>query len=279
MKSGLAISNLVMSLVALAGSSLPVLPGQHSPTSLSAVDEAATMEDRLGNQAALQARFIDENGAEVSFGELFNGERPVILNPGYFGCPGLCGAVLNYFLGTLKDSGMMPGQDFDLVTLSIDPDEGPEMARTKKAAYLEDFGHPEVADHWRFLTGTEEQIQLLTESVGWRFRYVTGNGQYDHPPVVVFLSSRGYVTRYLNALTMSATTLRRAVVEASEGRVGSFLERVLLSCLTFDPTTGAYTVTAMTVMRIGGVVTVLALGFMIYTLRRRERTRVTLATT
>jgi protein SCO1/2 len=174
---------------------------------------------------------------------------------------------------------MMPGQDFDLVTLSIDPDEGPEVARTKKAAYLEDFGHPEVADHWRFLTGSEEQILRLTESVGWRFRYLVDNGQYDHPPVLVFLSPRGYSTRYLNAFTMSSTTLRRAVVEASEGRVGSFIERVLLSCLTFDPNTGAYTVTAMTVMRIGGVVTVIALAVMIFTLRRRERTRVALATT
>jgi len=139
------------------------------------------------------------------------------------------------------------------------------------------FGHPEVADHWRFLTGEEEQIRKLADSVGWRFRYLVDNGQFDHPPVLVFLSARGYTTRYLSALTMGATTLRRAVVEASEGRVGSFIERIILSCLTFDPNTGAYTMTVMTIMRIGGLLTVLALTILIYSLWRRERSRVTVA--
>ena len=144
---------------------------QHSPTSLRVVDEAATMADRLGDQAAMDAHFVDEQGRSIAFGELFHSGRPVILNPGYFGCPGICNAVLNYFIADLQDSGMLPGKDFDLVTLSIDPDEGPEMARQKQANYLQEFGHPEVAEHWRYLTGEEEQIRKLTESVGWRYRY------------------------------------------------------------------------------------------------------------
>jgi len=120
---------VVMSLVVAVALCTPGALAQYSPTSVTAVDEAATMADRLGSQAAMDAHFVDEQGRSLAFSELFESGRPVILNLGYFGCPGLCSAVLNYFIADLQDSGMLPGEDFDLVTLSIDPVEGPEMAR------------------------------------------------------------------------------------------------------------------------------------------------------
>ena len=242
------------------------------------VDEYATMQDKLGQRAALETTFTDSTGRVVELTELCTGERPVILNLGYYSCPGMCGIVLNFFVGGLRESGMIPGRDFDLLTVSIDHREQPDLAREKKATYVEALGRPEAAPAWHFLVGAENQIAELAGSVGWRYRYSEHTGQYDHPPTIVVLSPTGRVARYLDTAALTGSTLRSAVIEAGEGRVGTFLERILVSCLTFDPNTSTYSLTAMTIMRIGGAVTVLALALMIFVLWRRERYKITPST-
>jgi protein SCO1/2 len=243
------------------------------------VDEAATMADRLGQQAALEVSFVDETGRPLVLAEQIRGDLPVVLNFGYFNCPGMCGFVLNQLLTNLPDSGLVPGRDFQLFTISVHHDEGPELAAQKKATYADALENPAWTADWRFLTGAEDAIRSLSDSVGWRFRFDELAKDIDHPPTFVLLSPKGTVVRYLDARQLTPKTLRRAVVEAGEGRVGGFLEQLLVTCYTYDPTTGSYTVTAMTVMRLGGVLTVLAISAMIFILWRRERHKTLLATT
>lgn len=264
---GIAVCGLLGSLSAPA-------VAQHSPVSLSGLAEDAIVIPRLGEKADLSARLVTDTGAEVTLADLVSYEKPIVLNFGYYSCPSMCSAVLNGFLAALNESGMIPGAEFDLLTISIDPKEGPELAAAKKATYVQEHGYTsEVASGWPFLTGSGLETRRLAESVGWNYRWNEHTSMYDHPPQVVLLAPDGTVTRYLNALGLDGTTLRRGLIEASEGEVGSFFERVLQSCLTYDPDTGNYKVAAMTVMQIGGALTVLALTYMILSLRRRERER------
>lgn len=259
---------------------VPSVQGQFQSPMPQVIDEQATMADRLGEKAVLDGSFVDERGRPVTVAELMSGDRPLVLNLGYFGCPGMCGFVLNSLLRNVTNGELVPGTDFDLVTVSIADSETPELALDKKATYIDEFEGEAWADRWHLLTTKDpETIQALTASVGWRFRKNPVSSEYDHPPTVVVISPTGVVSRYLDARYLTPKTLSRALVEAGDGTVGNFVERLLVSCLTYDSRTGAYTVTAMTVMRIGGGVTVLALGILIYTLWRRERQRSNAAAT
>ncbi len=275
----------IAAVLALAAVGAMPLTAQRGLSS-TVVDAGATVDPKLGQQAALDETFVDETGTPFSLSEHLTGQRPVILNLAYLRCPGMCGFVLNSFLDNLTDSGLEPGKDFDLWTISIDPTETPKLAHDKKGTYLDSLAKQAATaqrvDHadapawtatWPFLTGEKDSIDKLAQSVGWRFRKEPVSGNYDHPPSLVVLSPKGVVTRYLDARYLTPSTLRTAVVEAGEGKVGTFVERLLVSCLTFDPRTHAYSLTAMTVMRIGGLVTLFALGGMIFFLWRRERAR------
>jgi protein SCO1/2 len=244
---------------------------------LPVVDEAATVMDKLGAPAALTATFTDSAGVTHRLDSLIRRERPTVLNLGYYGCPSLCGFMLQSLVDAMSGSGMRPGRDFNLLSISIDHREAPSLAAEKKASFVSALGWPDVTPEWHFLVGDPDQIEALAASVGWRFRWSEHTQQYDHPPVIVLLSPDGRVARYLDARSMDASVLRTGLIEAGQGRIGSFLERILASCLTYDANTGAYTVTAMTIMRIGGGLTVLALASMVFLLWRRERTRMRVA--
>jgi protein SCO1/2 len=262
-------------LVAFATSASLTAQWGHGPPAV--VDEYATMEDKLGGRAALDAEFVDEAAQRVVLSERITGELPVMLNLGYFNCPGMCGFVLNQFLQSLPGSGLVPGRDFQLLTVSVHHGEGPKLAAEKKQTYVDALDAPAWAADWPFLTGAEDQVLKLSQSVGWRFRLDDITNDIDHPPVLVLLAPDGTVTRYLDARQLTPKTLRRAVIEASDGKVGSFIERLLVTCYTFDPNTGSYTVTAMTVMQIGGLLTLVALAGMIFVLWRRDRAKPSLA--
>jgi protein SCO1/2 len=267
-----------VSLAVLAAGSSP-LCAQWGHALPPVVDEAATMEDKLGGQADLDVRFVDEAGNPIHLADAVGGELPVVLNFGYFNCPGMCGFVLNQLLQNLPDSGLTPGEDFEFFTVSVHHDENPELAAKKKQTYVAALEAPAWTDSWPFLTGEQDQIRRLTGSVGWRFRFDDVAKDIDHPFTVVLLSPGGKVVRYLDTRQLTPKTLRRALIEAGDGQVGGFLESLLVTCYTFDPDTGAYKVTAMTVMRVGGVLTIFGLAAMIYVLWRRERARPRLATT
>lgn len=241
--------------------------GMNVPPVLNA---GALVTDRLGQPAAFDVRLVDEDAGLYVPAERLSGARPVVLNLGYFGCPGMCGFVLNTFLDRMGESGLIPGRDLDLLTVSVHPNETPVLAKDKRHSYVTQLGNPEWADTWHFITGAGVETRRLADSVGWGFQYDTDQDLIDHPPVIVILSAKGVVTRYLDAREVTAKTLRRAVIEAGEGKVGSFLERLVVTCLTYDPSSGRYEVAAMTIMRVGGAATVLAIIIMILFLRRRE---------
>lgn len=241
--------------------------------SLDVRQEASSMQDRIGAVVPPDLELTDERGYPLSLRQYFPGDRPVILDLGYYGCPGLCGAVMNGMVDALNEVDLVPGEDYVILTVSIDPREKPDLARRKKDAYLGRFTVPGAAEGWRFAVGGQAAIAELTSTVGFRYYWAEHDNRFDHPPALIFLSPKGVVTRVLTGTVFDPGDVRLAIVEASEGRLGTFWDKVRLSCLTFDPVQGGYTVQALTVMKIGGAVTVIALAVMIVLMLRRERRR------
>lgn len=269
---------LIAGLVALVSSTDTAVAQPQSI--LPVVSEGAIMEDKLGAVADLDIEVLDEAGQKVRLGDLVSGERPVVLNLGYFSCPSVCGPILIRLADCMTNASLTPGEQMDILSVSIKPGESPELGAAKRKAFLEKLALPaekaaQAAASWRFVTGEDAAIRKLADSVGYRYETIEHNGEIDHPPVVVLLSPSGVVTRYLKGETMEPVTLERALIEAGEGTVGSFLDRLLVSCLTYDSSTGVYSMTAMTVMQVGGALTVLALAIMIFVLLRRERVKPT----
>lgn len=236
-------------------------------------EPASQMLDKRGTMVPRDIELTDSRGYPVKLSQFFPGDRPVLLNLGYFGCPSLCGQVLNAMADGLDDVDLTPGEDFTILSISINPEEKPDLAASKKRAYLNRYRRPEAEQGWMFCVGDGEQTQRLADAVGFPFRWSDATQQYAHPAAIVFLSPEGKVTTYLQGLTFEPESIRLALVEASEGKLGDFWDAVKINCLTFDPTKGAYTMTAMTIMKIGGVATMIFLAVVITLAVRREKRR------
>jgi protein SCO1/2 len=229
------------------------------------------IDQRLNAQAPLDLTFVEESGREVRLGEYF-GKRPVILALVYYECPMLCTQILNGLVSALGTLKFDVGREFDVVAVSINPREGPGLASQKKAAYLERYGRPQTAAGWHFLTGREENIRRLAEAVGFRYEYDAEIGQYAHGAGVEVLTPRGVVSRYFYGIEYSPRDLRLGLIEASEERIGTPVDDVLLLCFHYDPATGKYGATALGLVRIGAVLTLVAfLTFLVVSLRRERR--------
>lgn len=224
------------------------------------------IEQRLGEQVPLDLTFRDEDGREARLGQYFQG-RPVILVLAYYRCPMLCTQVLNGLLECLRGLVFDAGRQFQVVTVSFDPRERPELAAAKKASYLEQYGRPGADQGWHFLTGDQPAIDALTRAVGFRYRYDAKADQFAHASGLVLLTPQGQVARYFYGLGgrtegsgYTARDLRLGLVEASAGQIGSPVDQVLLFCFHYDPATGKYTTTAMALVRVAAVLTVALLG-------------------
>ena len=229
------------------------------------------IDQRLNHQVPLDLPFVDETGREVRLGEYF-GKRPVMLALVYYECPMLCTQVLNGLVSALGTLKFDVGREFDVVAVSINPREGPGLASQKKAAYLERYGRPQTAPGWHFLTGKEENIARLAEAVGFRYAYDTAIGQYAHGAGVELLTPKGVVSRYFYGIEYSPRDIRLGLIEASDERIGTPVDDVLLLCFHYDPSTGKYGATALGLVRIGAVLTVAAfLAFLVVSLRRERR--------
>jgi protein SCO1/2 len=229
------------------------------------------IDQRLNAQVPLDLTFVEESGREVRLGEYF-GKRPVILALVYYECPMLCTQILNGLVSALGTLKFDVGREFDVVAVSINPREGPGLASQKKAAYLERYGRPQTAAGWHFLTGREENIRRLAEAVGFRYEYDAEIGQYAHGAGVEVLTPRGVVSRYFYGIEYSPRDLRLGLIEASEERIGTPVDDVLLLCFHYDPATGKYGATALGLVRIGAVLTLVAfLTFLVVSLRRERR--------
>jgi protein SCO1/2 len=229
------------------------------------------IDQRLNAQVPLDLTFVEESGREVRLGEYF-GKRPVILALVYYECPMLCTQILNGLVSALGTLKFDVGREFDVVAVSINPREGPGLASQKKAAYLERYGRPQTAAGWHFLTGREENIRRLAEVVGFRYEYDAEIGQYAHGAGVEVLTPTGVVSRYFYGIEYSPRDLRLGLIEASEERIGTPVDDVLLLCFHYDPATGKYGATALGLVRIGAVLTLVAfLTFLVVSLRRERR--------
>jgi protein SCO1/2 len=225
---------------------------------------------RLDEPLPLDLTFRDEAGERVQLGDYF-GDRPVLLSLVYYECPMLCTLVLNGLLRALRALAFDVGEEFEVLTVSFDPRETPSLAAAKKENYVAEYGRPDAARGWHFLTGEEAAIETLTRSVGFRYRYDEEKQQYAHAAAIVVITPQGKIARYFYGVEYSPRDLRFALIEASEERIGSPVDQLLLYCYQYDPTTGRYSAAVMNIIRVGGVLTVLAVAAFVLRSARRER--------
>lgn len=266
---------LLSTLVAATLGSAVLAQGAGMPptSSLEVREEAATMQDRIGAVVDPALTFTDERGYPFALRQWFPGEMPVVLLLGYYSCPAMCGQVLEAAFAALSEVELQPGTDYRILNVSIDPKETPEIAHDRKLKFLPKLAKTGGDDAWRVLVGDQTNIEQLTATVGFRYYWSEHTNQYAHPPALVFLTPDGKVSRVIVNTWYDAADVRLALVEASEGKLGTFWDQVKLNCLTFDPRTNSYSLTAMTLMRIGGAVTVILLAVMITVMLRREHRR------
>ena len=238
--------------------------------SMDAVYERAGLDQKLGDKIPTDLVFTHENGEEVLLGSFFSSGKPIVLTLGYHSCPMLCNVLLDGFTDALGRMEWIPGDEFEIVTISIDPEENTEKALAKKEHYLQKLEQPEAGDGWHFLTGSEASIKALAEAIGFRYAWIEEAGQFVHPPILTILSEQGRISRYLQGITFEPREIRLALVEASDGKVGEPIDFITLYCLQYDPASNSYGVHAANLMRIGGLLTVIALGAMLYVFWRRE---------
>ncbi len=223
-----------------------------------AAGEEAGIEEKLGAQAALDAALRDEEGNEVTLGQLI--DRPTILTLNYFTCTSLCTPLLNGVADALNRIGGEPGRDFRVVTLSFDPKDTPEVARQKRINYLKEMKRPFPPEAWRFLTGSAEATKSVTDSVG--FHFSPGPGGFAHPGALIVLTPRGRVSRYIYGVTFVPADLQMAVQEASKEQVRPTVARILSFCYSYDPAGRRY---VLDVTRAAGAATLaFAGGFVIF---------------
>ncbi|MBI3768326.1 MAG: SCO family protein [Deltaproteobacteria bacterium] len=230
------------------------------------------IEQRLDAQVPLDLAFRDESGAPVNLGQYF-GTRPVILSLVYYQCPMLCTLVLNGLVRALRVLSFDPGREFEIVTVSFNPRETPELAATKKATYLGEYDRPGAAAGWHFLTGDADAIERLARAVGFHYTYVPEEQQFAHAAAIMVLTQDGRVARYFFGVEYSPRDLRFGLIDAAEHKIGTAVDHLLLYCYRYDPATGKYGAIAMNLVRAGGLVTVLALVGFVLMMRRHETCR------
>jgi protein SCO1/2 len=227
-------------------------------------------DQKLGAAIPLDLPFRDETGRVVRLGDYFT-KRPVILTLVYYECPMLCTQVLNGLVGALKAVSLEPGRDFDLLTVSFNPQEKPALAADKKRAYLQRYQRPDAAGAWHFLTGEETAIRVLADSVGFHYVWDPALNQYAHATGIMVVTPGGKLAKYFYGIEFSPRDLRLALVDASNGAIGNPVDQVLLYCYHYDPSTGRYGFVVFRALRLAGAATVLAIGAFIFVMIRRER--------
>jgi protein SCO1 len=228
------------------------------------------IDQKIGDSIPLDLVFTDEHGQEVRLGQYF-GKRPVILALVYYECPMLCTQVLNGLTSALGTMNFDAGREFDVVAVSFNPREGPGLASQKKDAYMKRYDRPQTVEGWHFLTGTQASIDTLTEAVGFRYAYDPRIGQYAHGAGIELLTPKGVLARYYYGIEFSARDIRLGIIEASDERVGTVADDVLLLCYHYDPETGKYGATVMGLVRLGGLATILSFAAFLAVSLRRER--------
>lgn len=217
--------------------------------------EGVGIIEKLNETAPLDIPLKDEQGNDVTLRDFLQPGRPVILTPVYYNCPMLCNLTLNGLVNGLNEVELSAGKEFTIVTFSFNHNEGPKLADVKKRAYLTQYKRETAKEGWRFLTGTEENVKAMCDGVGFGFR--PDGDEFAHTSTIIFLTPEGRIARYLNDVQFPARDLKFALIEASQGQIGSPMDRFLLfMCYHYDPLANSYAASARKIMRLGGLVTV-----------------------
>lgn len=228
------------------------------------------IDQKLNQQVPLDLTFRDETGKTVQLSQYF-GQKPVLLSLVYFNCPMLCTQVLNGMEASMKGLPMDAGNEFNAISVSIDPSDKPVLAAVKQQMYVGMYGRPNGAQGWHFLTGDEEQIKKLANAVGFRYAYDPDSKQFAHASAIMVLTPDGKLSKYFYGIQYSPRDLRLGLVEASARKIGTPVDAILLFCYHYDPHTGKYGLLISRLIQAGSLLTVLAIGSIMLILFRRER--------
>ena len=231
--------------------------------------ENVGIDQRLGEQLPLDVTFRDENGSSVRLGDYF-GKKPVVLSLVYYSCPMLCNQVLNGLTSALDVIQFDIGKEFEVVTVSFDPRETPELAGDKKQTYIQWYKRQGAAQGWHFLTGEKESIDKLTEAAGFHYKFDKATNQFVHASGIMLATPEGKLARYFYGIEYAPKDLRLGLIEASDKRIGNPVDRLLLYCYHYDPSSGKYSAVVMNILRLAGVATLAGLIAMLWLLRRKR---------
>jgi protein SCO1/2 len=289
MRISLKVMQLTIALMVSQGVGLPLSSFAHAVSSRSFSQLKPGMEnetpkelegvgitEHLGERVDLDLKFRNEKGELIALRSLFKDGKPVLLSPAYYSCPSLCNFHLNGLLDGFKSLEKPLGAEFNSVVVSIDSKETPDLASKKKANYIKSYGRPEGANGWHFLVGDESAVQALTKQVGFEYRWDEAQKQWAHASAAIVLTPDGRISRYLYGIVFDPKVLRLSLVEATGGKIGTIVDKLILYCFHFDPKTGKYSLAAFNAVRIGGflVVTLLAIFLVPFWRRlRREEIR------
>lgn len=252
-----------LAIAALAASAQPGEPAPAQPSySLQSANlkpalpgelQGVGIDQRLNSQVPLNLTFFDEAGRTVPLSSFFHG-RPVLLALVYYRCPMLCTEILNGVVSTLRAVTLTPGKDFEVVSVSFDPKDTPEIAAAKKATYLRRYGHSGSANGFHFLTGDPANIKALTDAVGFHYKYDEKTDQFAHASGIMILTPDGKLSKYFYGVEYAPRDVRLGLVEASQGKIGTVVDEALLFCYHYDAATGKYGAVAMNMIRAGGAI-------------------------
>jgi protein SCO1/2 len=233
--------------------------------------DSVFVKDSIGTQVPLDLKFQDSSGQVVQLAELFKTNRPVVIIPAYYDCPRLCGLVMGGVSKLVKALPLKLGEDYQMVTVSFDDSEGPEQATKRAKQYHAEVGLQDGSPAWRFLVGEAGNISTLMKAIG--FKYLRDKGEFAHSAAVYVLTPDGVVSQFFAGIDFKPEDFRLALVEASQGVLGTALDHILLYCYRFDPTKGKYTLAVLNLVRVVSIATFLILAFLVIRLRLQERGR------
>ncbi|HMJ10509.1 MAG TPA: SCO family protein [Polyangiaceae bacterium] len=253
-------------IAAVTRKAIPAERTDPLPKRLSGVD----VRENLDGKLPLDVEFLDDTGKRVRLRDYFDGKLPVIITLNYSNCPMLCSMLLTAVVDGLKQVELTAGKDYRILTILIDPEETPQTASKTKARYMRQYGRPEAASGWHFLSGSDKNIRALAKAVGFQYAYNEERQEYVHPAAIALATPQAHLSRYLYGIEYLPKTLRLSLVEASEGKIGTTVDRLLLFCFHYDSSEGRYAPVARNIMRLGGGFAIVALGGFLTLLWRTE---------
>jgi len=259
-------------ILALAVLLLPSrVDAQYNPEKQPDNFQGTDIQEHLGEFIPLDVRMATSDGDSVTIGELMEEGKPVLLNPLYYECPMLCGLVVDGVLDVVDDVIWQPGDEYIIISFSIDPKEDHKLAAKYKKKHLSTLNKKGIDNGWYYLTGTKSAIDSLTNAAGFGYREIEDTGEYAHTAAVMFLSPNGKITRYLYGITFNEFDVRSALFEAADGTIGNTITKVVMYCYQYDPESGSYVPVAINIMKIGGFATLLILGIFLGIFWFREK--------